>query len=610
MTTYNTGNPIGSTDARDLYDNAENLDHAVNSELPEFVDRLGVTRKSLAGIQSEADAVVSGIQSDGSAVVAGIEADGVQAVADAEQAILDTLATIGSGGLPGAKFVQRIEADGVSTVYSLTATPLSTLQTDVYINGVYQQKNSYALDGTLPVTLVFSEAPPAPLVSGERNIEVIVSEAVMIGEDGLRTDLASAIGASMVGYTTAGSGAVVTDVQSKLHESVSVKDFGAVGDGVQNDLARQIAAHAAADGRAVTYPFQSGENYLGLPTVNSVYGAYQGAIKALDLAGTRANPTSRAEPIYFANKYSVADRGVNPSEWDAGGLYGQVVKVGGSAYSAAVTGHSRHEAGTGQMIGVHGRGGGYHSNAQVWGGWFYANVSPQATSGVWSAIGVEINMNNDGGFDPGWQVDAVVGTTRGLLVTTADNSLQPCTIGVSIQAGNRNASNTNVDRFYTGLLFPKNSIAPCSDITGATLPNNEHIRLEGSPSFSYASGGIRFRGDEGQGRFVYGISFAESSFVANCAVLIGTGQRFVLGDAPGNGSYVEFNRTGLNVNFAGVDIHRQGIKVIGIRRTGWAAASGTATRTAFATSTVTTSQLAERVKALIDDLRTHGLIGD
>lgn len=45
------------------------------------------------------------------------------------------------------------------------------------------------------------------------------------------------------------------------------------------------------------------------------------------------------------------------------------------------------------------------------------------------------------------------------------------------------------------------------------------------------------------------------------------------------------------------------------RRTGWAAATGTATRTTFATSTVTLPQLAERLKALIDDLTTHGLIG-
>ncbi|MBN8959191.1 MAG: hypothetical protein J0H17_21940 [Rhizobiales bacterium] len=50
-------------------------------------------------------------------------------------------------------------------------------------------------------------------------------------------------------------------------------------------------------------------------------------------------------------------------------------------------------------------------------------------------------------------------------------------------------------------------------------------------------------------------------------------------------------------------------QVVGTRKTGWAAASGTATRTTFATSTVTLSVLAEHVKALIDDLISHGLIG-
>jgi hypothetical protein len=63
-----------------------------------------------------------------------------------------------------------------------------------------------------------------------------------------------------------------------------------------------------------------------------------------------------------------------------------------------------------------------------------------------------------------------------------------------------------------------------------------------------------------------------------------------------------------NLNIAGE--HRvNGTKVVGARQTGWTAATGTATRTTFATSTVTTAQLAERVKALIDDLITHGLIG-
>jgi len=52
-----------------------------------------------------------------------------------------------------------------------------------------------------------------------------------------------------------------------------------------------------------------------------------------------------------------------------------------------------------------------------------------------------------------------------------------------------------------------------------------------------------------------------------------------------------------------------GNQLVGPRKTGWAAPTGTATRTTFATSTVTLPQLAERLKALIDDLISHGLIG-
>lgn len=50
-------------------------------------------------------------------------------------------------------------------------------------------------------------------------------------------------------------------------------------------------------------------------------------------------------------------------------------------------------------------------------------------------------------------------------------------------------------------------------------------------------------------------------------------------------------------------------QVVSARKIGWTAPTGTATRTTFATSTVTLPQLAERVKALIDDLIAHGLIG-
>ena len=52
----------------------------------------------------------------------------------------------------GATFVQNYTGNGSTVVYAVTGNV-----TDVYINGVYQQKNTYTVVGT---TLTFSTAPP------------------------------------------------------------------------------------------------------------------------------------------------------------------------------------------------------------------------------------------------------------------------------------------------------------------------------------------------------------------------------------------------------------------------------------------------------------------
>jgi hypothetical protein len=53
-----------------------------------------------------------------------------------------------------------------------------------------------------------------------------------------------------------------------------------------------------------------------------------------------------------------------------------------------------------------------------------------------------------------------------------------------------------------------------------------------------------------------------------------------------------------------------GTVVVGARQTGWGAPTGVANRATFDTATINLELLARRVKALIDDLRSHGLIGD
>jgi parallel beta-helix repeat protein len=74
------------------------------------------------------------------------------------------------------------------------------------------------------------------------------------GVDG--ASLAASSGSSLVGFIAAGAGAVARTVQSKLRDTVSVKDFGAVGDGVTDDTtAIQATLNAVSQYATVFFPF-------------------------------------------------------------------------------------------------------------------------------------------------------------------------------------------------------------------------------------------------------------------------------------------------------------------------------------------------------------------
>jgi hypothetical protein len=76
-----------------------------------------------------------------------------------------------------------------------------------------------------------------------------------IGGFATLAQLAASGGSALVGYLPAGTGAVATTVQSKLRESVSVKDFGAVGNGTTNDTAAIVLAIAACQAASQTSLF-------------------------------------------------------------------------------------------------------------------------------------------------------------------------------------------------------------------------------------------------------------------------------------------------------------------------------------------------------------------
>lgn len=91
MTTYNTGNPVGSATVKDLYDNAENLDVAINSQTAgEWTDRLGNARQTWKGIEDKAEidiaASASAAAASASAAAAGYRDETLAARNDAQAA--------------------------------------------------------------------------------------------------------------------------------------------------------------------------------------------------------------------------------------------------------------------------------------------------------------------------------------------------------------------------------------------------------------------------------------------------------------------------------------------------------------------------------------------
>ena len=142
----------------------------------------------------------------------------------------DNIYGIVGADIPGTVNVENFTGNGTQTTFILAAPPGGVNNTQVFINGVYQFKNTYSVSGT---ALTFTQAPP-PAAS---SIEVLRFSTFSVGT----------LNADQVIYDPAGAGAVATTVQAKLRETVSVKDFGAVVNGVTNDT---VAIQAALDSGA------------------------------------------------------------------------------------------------------------------------------------------------------------------------------------------------------------------------------------------------------------------------------------------------------------------------------------------------------------------------
>lgn len=242
--TFNTGNNVPSTDPRDLYDNAENLDKLVNGADPFYADRLGKLRESWSGMENSFNNSQEGR-----------ETAFTLSQADKESRFQAFLVSSGyvSKGDYAADVVLLERNEYVAVDAATTGTS----------PGLYRPNAS----ATLPLTLTGTWATDS-------------ANLVLLGDAVLRQELANGgqqlVDSAVVGYR----GQTVHD---RLSQNVSVKDFGAVGDGTADDT---IAIKAAIDATTGVLFFPAG-SYRVTSTISWIkndlwiVGAGEGASKII-----------------------------------------------------------------------------------------------------------------------------------------------------------------------------------------------------------------------------------------------------------------------------------------------------------------------------------------
>ncbi len=194
-----------------------------------------------------------------------LSADQIWVLPTADGSSGQILKTDGSGNLSftddltlANASVNNFSGNGSTTGFTLSTTPVSENATQVYINGVYQFKNTYSVSGT---TLTFDAAPP-----NGSSIEALVWSTVAINTPADASVTNSSLNASVITgqseVTAAGADHVlIYDASATALKKALVSDFGNTDEEIQDIVGAMFSSNTET-GIGVTY--QDGDGTLDL----------------------------------------------------------------------------------------------------------------------------------------------------------------------------------------------------------------------------------------------------------------------------------------------------------------------------------------------------------
>ena len=213
------------------------------------------------------------------------------------------IATTASITLSGLQSIDGITVANGDRV--LVKDQASSIDNGIYVANTSAWNRSLDCDGAFDVSRGTLVIVNEGSVNGAKWFTVSSADPITIGSssisfsavagDGTASALSGALaassGSSLVGFIASGAGAVARDVQSKLRDVVSVKDFGAVGDGSNDDTVEIQAAITAAASIGAGVYFPAGtykvSAALTLPANAVIFGSGFGSVIKVDSAATR-----------------------------------------------------------------------------------------------------------------------------------------------------------------------------------------------------------------------------------------------------------------------------------------------------------------------------------